>query len=79
MARWSVRMEGSAKRDPETFPLGASITPGNLQINSNRRENNSEGTFPGGLGLTLLLSSSVVRFPVPPSGTRAGSSNESQV
>lgn len=64
-ARWSVRAEESSKRDPAPFALGASVTPGNLQMNSNGRD--SDWTFPGCLGLTLLLlefswtSSSAVR------------------
>lgn len=38
MARWSIRAEKNAERDPKIFPPGASITPGNLQMNPNRRK-----------------------------------------
>lgn len=72
MATWSIRAEKSVERDPEIFPPGANIRPGILQMNSNRRKNDNEGTFSGCLGPVLLLSNSVVRLSVLPSGPRAG-------
>lgn len=56
----------------EMFTSGASITPDNLQMNSNRSKNGNEGPFSECLSLVLLLSNSVVRLPVLPSGPRAG-------